>query len=98
MVEILIVAVLVLWSTVVVFKKVFPKTANKTFGVLAEQTQKQGWNTVSKWLATRKLPRGSIASLKSTTGLQGQGRLTISPSLSGDIDKSFQKIPLSTRA
>ena len=50
MVEILIVAVLVLWSTVVVFKKVFPKTANKTFGVLAEQTQKQGWNTVSKWL------------------------------------------------
>ena len=41
MVEILIVAVLVLWSTVVVFKKVFPKTANKTFGVLAEQTQKR---------------------------------------------------------
>lgn len=31
MIEVLIVAVLVMWSTLVVFKKVFPKTSNSVF-------------------------------------------------------------------
>ncbi len=34
MIEILIVAALVIWSAVVVFKKVFPKTSGSVFHVL----------------------------------------------------------------
>lgn len=50
MIEILIVAALVLWSTVVVFKKVFPKTAYSVFSKLAEFCQARGWNSLAKWL------------------------------------------------
>ena len=50
MIEILIVAALVLWSTVVVFKKVFPKTAYSVSLKLSEFCQKQGWQSVAKFL------------------------------------------------
>ncbi len=35
MLQYLIIAVLVIWSAVVVFKKVFPKTANSAFSALS---------------------------------------------------------------
>ena len=50
MVEILIVAVLVLWSAVVVFKKVFPTTSHKLFLALSNVCAKQGWDSLAKWL------------------------------------------------
>ena len=50
MIEILIVAALVLWSTLVVFKKVFPKTAYSVFMSLANTCQQKGWRTLAKWL------------------------------------------------
>jgi len=50
MVEILIVAVLVAWSTLFVFKKVFPKTSYSVFLKLAELFEKQGWTTLAKWV------------------------------------------------
>lgn len=50
MVEILIVAVLVVWSTLFVFKKVFPKTAYSVFFKLAQGLEKQGWTTLAKWV------------------------------------------------
>ena len=43
MFEYLIVAVLVLWSAVVVFKKVFPQTANAAFLALSNLCQRLGW-------------------------------------------------------
>ena len=50
MVQFLIIAALVLWSAVVVFKKVFPKTANTTFIWLSNSCSKQGWSSLAKWL------------------------------------------------
>ena len=50
MLEGLIIAVLVLWSTLVVFKKVFPKTSFKFFLSLANSAEKQGLPRVAKWL------------------------------------------------
>lgn len=50
MVELLIIAILVIWSTIVVFKKVFPQTSNKTFTALSTWCSKQGWHTLAKWL------------------------------------------------
>lgn len=50
MVEMLIVAVLVVWSALVVFKKVFPSTAYKLFSVLSETCAKHGWLKLAKWL------------------------------------------------
>ncbi|OTG76947.1 hypothetical protein B9T33_15550 [Acinetobacter sp. ANC 5054] len=50
MIEILIVAALVIWSAVVVFKKVFPKTSNSVFSSLSESCARQGWNGLAKWL------------------------------------------------
>ncbi|WP_374974131.1 DUF6587 family protein [Acinetobacter venetianus] len=50
MFEYLIVAVLVLWSAIVVFKKVFPQTANSAFLGLSNICQQFGWNSVAKWL------------------------------------------------
>lgn len=49
MFEYLIVAVLVLWSAVVVFKKVFPQTANSTFLVLSNVCERLGWHMLAKW-------------------------------------------------
>ncbi|WP_019838132.1 DUF6587 family protein [Acinetobacter towneri] len=50
MVEILIVAALVLWSAVVVFKKVFPKTAGTVFLKLSNFCAEKGWHGLAKWL------------------------------------------------
>ena len=50
MVEILIVAALVLWSTVVVFKKVFPKTSGAVFLKLSNFCTEKGWHGLAKWL------------------------------------------------
>jgi len=50
MFEYLIVAVLVLWSTIVVFKKVFPQTAGSTFLALSNTCQRLGWQRLAVWL------------------------------------------------
>ncbi|OTG81220.1 hypothetical protein B9T31_15520 [Acinetobacter sp. ANC 4558] len=50
MLEILIVAVLVIWSAVVVFKKVFPKTSGSVFMSLSNSCEQKGWATLAKWL------------------------------------------------
>jgi hypothetical protein len=50
MIEVVIVAALVIWSAVVVFKKVFPQTANSVFMQLSTACAKQGWLTLAKWL------------------------------------------------
>ncbi|WP_291369816.1 MULTISPECIES: DUF6587 family protein [unclassified Acinetobacter] len=50
MIEILIVAALVLWSAVVVFKKVFPNTSNSVFTALSKHCEKRGWTALAKWL------------------------------------------------
>ena len=50
MLEGLIIAVLVLWSTLVVFKKVFPKTSFKFFLSLANWAEKQSLSRLAKWL------------------------------------------------
>lgn len=50
MIEILIVAALVLWSAVVVFKKVFPKTSGSVFLSLSTACEKRGWPKLAKWL------------------------------------------------
>ena len=50
MFEVLIVSVLVLWSSVVVFKKVLPQTSNSVFSKLSDASARKGWSTMSKWL------------------------------------------------
>ena len=50
MVEILIVAALVLWSAVVIFKKVFPKTSGAFFLKLSNACTEKGWHGLAKWL------------------------------------------------
>ncbi len=50
MIEILIVAALVIWSAIVVFKKVFPKTSNSVFTSLSSACESKGWTTLAKWL------------------------------------------------
>lgn len=50
MIEILIVIALVLWSTVVVFKKVFPNTSRTAFQKLSNVCAEQGWNKLAIWL------------------------------------------------
>lgn len=50
MIEVLIVAVLVAWSALVVFKKVFPKSAFKVFLKLSQLCQAKGWNGLATWL------------------------------------------------
>ena len=50
MIEVIIVAVLVLWSALVVFKKVFPKTSNSVFGALSNACEAKGLTTLAKWL------------------------------------------------
>ena len=54
MIEYIIVAILVTWSAFIVFKKVFPKTANSVFTALANSFEKQGWHTV----ANKVRPKG----------------------------------------
>ena len=50
MIEILIVAALVFWSAVVVFKKVFPKTSSAVFLKLSNFCAEKGWHGLAKWL------------------------------------------------
>ncbi|AOA59560.1 DUF6587 family protein [Acinetobacter larvae] len=50
MMEMFIVAVIVLWSALVAFKKVFPRTANRSFNALAARCAQQGWHKLAKWL------------------------------------------------
>ncbi|NHB59186.1 DUF6587 family protein [Acinetobacter shaoyimingii] len=50
MIEILVVALLVIWSAVVVFKKVFPQTSNSVFTRLSNFCAKHGWMALAKWL------------------------------------------------
>lgn len=50
MIEILIITTLVLWSALVVFKKVFPQTSNSVFMKLSDATERKGWKALSKWL------------------------------------------------
>ncbi|MCH4246659.1 MAG: hypothetical protein LKF82_02280 [Acinetobacter populi] len=51
MIQYLIIAVLVLWSSVVVFKKVMPNTANKTFLAISSFFKQQGWHGLAKKIA-----------------------------------------------
>ncbi|AVZ86714.1 hypothetical protein F908_02861 [Acinetobacter sp. NIPH 284] len=50
MFEYSIVAVLVLWSAFVVFKKVFPKTASSLSLILSNLCQRFGWYRLATWL------------------------------------------------
>jgi hypothetical protein len=50
MIEILIVAALVIWSAVVVFKKVFPKTSGSVFMSLSALCEARGWTRLATWL------------------------------------------------
>ena len=47
MFEYLIIAVLVGWSAIVVFKKVFPQTANAMFMSLSNVCQRFGWRRLA---------------------------------------------------
>lgn len=49
MVEMMIITALVLWSALVVFKKVFPKTSNSFFSSLSKACGKRGWMALAKW-------------------------------------------------
>lgn len=51
MIEVIIVAFLVVWSALVVFKKVFPKSAYAVFSKLSRVCQSQGWSSLAKWLS-----------------------------------------------
>ena len=53
MVEILIITVLVLWSCIIVFKKVMPKTANATFSSISDFCQRKGWQSLAKLFAPK---------------------------------------------
>ena len=50
MIEILIVAALVIWSAVVVFKKVFPTTSGSDFMSLSALCEARGWTRLATWL------------------------------------------------
>ncbi|MCH7335361.1 DUF6587 family protein [Acinetobacter sp. NIPH 2699] len=50
MFEYFIIAVLLLWSTTVVFKKVFPQTAGSVFLAVSNLCQRLGWQRLAKWL------------------------------------------------
>lgn len=50
MVQYLIIAVLVLWSAIYTFKKVFPQSAYKVFSALAHLCEQRGWIKLANWL------------------------------------------------
>ncbi|SPL69769.1 DUF6587 family protein [Acinetobacter stercoris] len=50
MIELLIVAALVIWSAIIAFNKIFPKTAYAVYFKLAQIAEQQGWSTLAKWL------------------------------------------------
>ena len=50
MIQFLIIAALVVWSALFVFKNVFPKSAYSVFSKLAQICQAKGWNRLAKWI------------------------------------------------
>ena len=50
MVTYLIIAVLVVWSALYVFKKVFPQTSFQCFSKLADLAEAKGQRKLAKWL------------------------------------------------
>ena len=77
MFEYLIIAVLVFWSTIVVFKKVFPKTAGKVFMALSNSCLRLGWHGLANWLKPKMTSGcggscgcGSETEAKSSTPIQ----------------------------
>lgn len=50
MVQYLIIAVLVLWSAIYTFKKIFPQSAYSAFSALARGCEQRGWMTLANWL------------------------------------------------
>ena len=53
MIEVIIIAALVMWSALVVFKKVFPRSANSVFLQLSTLCHQQGWLTLAKWFTPK---------------------------------------------
>ena len=53
MVEILIITVLVLWSCIIVFKKLMPKTSNNVFKSLSIWCEAKGWKGLARRLAPK---------------------------------------------
>ena len=53
MIEVLIITVLVLWSCLIVFKKIMPKTANRVFTSLSDMCQRKGWHGLAKFFAPK---------------------------------------------
>lgn len=50
MVEKLLIAIIVLWSLYIVFKKVFPSSYSRIFNKLANYCHKHDWQRLAKWL------------------------------------------------
>lgn len=71
MIEILIVAALVLWSAVVVFKKVFPKTSSAVFLKLSNACAAKGWHGLAKWLKP-----AAVAGCGGSCGCDSKDQLT----------------------
>lgn len=51
MVELLIIAMIVLWSAYIVFKKVFPTSYRNVMQKLAKFCVAKGWQRLAKWLS-----------------------------------------------
>lgn len=58
MIEMIIVTLVVIWSAVVVFKKVFPKTANSVFLSLSRFCEQKQWYILAKWLKPKSTSSG----------------------------------------
>lgn len=54
MLEFFIIAALLLWSSVVVFKNLMPKTANKTYTGIAQFCAARGWQRLATRIAPKK--------------------------------------------
>ena len=55
MFEYLIIALLVLWSVAVVFKKILPQTANAALFAVSSLCQHFGWQRLATWLKPKML-------------------------------------------
>lgn len=55
MFEYLIIALLVLWSVAVVFKKILPQTANAALFAVSSLCQHFGWQHLATWLKPKML-------------------------------------------
>lgn len=54
MIEFFIITVLVLWSSIVVFKNLMPKTANKTYTSVAHFCEARGWHSLASKIMPKK--------------------------------------------